>query len=362
MELTAIDIFSGVGGLSKGFIENGFKILLAIEIDKFAAETYKNNHKVKNIIVDDIRNINTTDALKDITTNVTILLGGPPCRGFSDSNRRTRNLENPTNYLYLDYLRFLAALTPEWFIFENVEGIRTLNHGSVFSDFINKANLIGYTVKWQSINCADYGIPQVRNRTIIIGKRDGQVSDFPKKTHGPGLLPYVTVREAIGDLPVLDNGSSIDILPYPVIDDSRLSIYQKKMRNNTGFVQGNLVTKNQSKIIERYKHIPQGKNWESIPESLMENYEDPTRCHSSIYYRLDENKPAKVLGNFRKLMIIHPSQNRGLSIREAARIQSFPDSFIFSGSIGFQQQQVADAVPPMIARIFASWIKAQLPK
>jgi DNA (cytosine-5)-methyltransferase 1 len=123
--------------------------------------------------------------------------------------------------------------------------------------------------------------------------------------------------------------------------------------NGSTKVQGNLVTGSAEKILERYEHIRAGQNWEAIPEDLMDNYEDTSRCHTGIYHRLEWNEPAKVIGNFRKNMLIHPRQHRGLSVREAARLQSFPDHYIFLGSIGFQQQQVADAVPPLLAEAVA---------
>jgi DNA (cytosine-5)-methyltransferase 1 len=131
------------------------------------------------------------------------------------------------------------------------------------------------------------------------------------------------------------------------------------MRNNQSGCLNHLVTRNSELVIERYKYIPQGGNWEHIPEHLMKNYKDKSRCHTGIYRRLDNNKPSVVIGNYRKNMLIHPTQNRGLSVREAARLQSFPDSFVFKGSIGFQQQQVGNAVPPLLAKaLFSSILKA----
>jgi DNA (cytosine-5)-methyltransferase 1 len=121
------------------------------------------------------------------------------------------------------------------------------------------------------------------------------------------------------------------------------------MRNGRRLVSGNLVTRNSAFVIDRYPHVPQGGNWEDIPEHLMQNYSDRTKCHTGIYHRLHPDQPSVVIGNFRKNMLIHPTQHRGLSVREAARIQSFPDSYRFTGSIGFQQQQVANAVPPLLA-------------
>ena len=129
-----------------------------------------------------------------------------------------------------------------------------------------------------------------------------------------------------------------------------ISPYAKLMRGNSQQCHNNLVTKNSDYIIERYKHISQGENWEAIPQELMKNYKNVSRCHTGIYRRLKEDEPSIVIGNFRKNMLIHPWEDRGLSVREAARLQSFPDNFIFEGSIGYQQQQVGNAVPPLLAK------------
>jgi DNA (cytosine-5)-methyltransferase 1 len=130
------------------------------------------------------------------------------------------------------------------------------------------------------------------------------------------------------------------------------------MRGNLDGTENHLVTNNAEYVVERYKHIPQGGNWEDIPEALMSNYKDHSRCHTGIYYRLKKNSPSPVIGNYRKNMLIHPVDHRGLSVREAARLQSFPDSYVFEGSIGFQQQQVGNAVPPLMAEaIFRSIVR-----
>jgi DNA (cytosine-5)-methyltransferase 1 len=156
----------------------------------------------------------------------------------------------------------------------------------------------------------------------------------------------VTVHEAISDLPDLPNGASINRMSYKC--DAK-SNYARLMRGSLQQSSNHLVTKNAPHIIERYKHIPQGGNWADIPPQLMSNYADCSRCHTGIYRRLREDAPSIVIGNYRKNMLIHPTQNRGLSVREAARLQSFPDWYEFKGSIGFQQQQVGNAVPPLLA-------------
>jgi DNA (cytosine-5)-methyltransferase 1 len=168
----------------------------------------------------------------------------------------------------------------------------------------------------------------------------------------------ITVHQAIADLPQLNNGASIDYLHYPC---KAKTDYARTMRNGSIGCTGHLVSKNASWVTKRYKFIPQGGNWQCIPVKFMKNYSDRMRCHTGIYRRLMEDRPSVVLGNYRKNMLIHPVENRGLSVREAARLQSFPDWYEFKGSIGFQQQQVANAVPPLLAKaIFMKVIEAEL--
>jgi DNA (cytosine-5)-methyltransferase 1 len=163
----------------------------------------------------------------------------------------------------------------------------------------------------------------------------------------PTAKKYLTVKDAISDLPELDNGDASDIKGYSL---TAKSAYAKTMRGKLKQCGNNVVTNNAPHIVERYSHIPQGGNWEDIPKRLMKNYTDVSRCHTGIYRRLKEDEPSVVIGNFRKNMLVHPWENRGLSVREAARLQSIPDWFRFTGSIGFQQQQVGNLVPPLLAR------------
>jgi DNA (cytosine-5)-methyltransferase 1 len=185
------------------------------------------------------------------------------------------------------------------------------------------------------------GLPQNRTRLFVVATQK-ELADF---NFGEPNQP--TVNDAISDLPTLDKGASTDFSEYDTLPVSR---YSEELRGTLEECSGHLVTNNADHIIERYKHVPQGGNWQSIPKKLMGNYSDVTRCHTGIYHRLSGNLPAKVVGNFRKNMLIHPTQNRGLSIREAARLQSFSDSYEFCGSIGKRQQQVGNAVPPLMAK------------
>lgn len=343
---TAIDIFSGAGGMSIGASMIGIDVVVAVEYDKYAAATFKANHPKAEIITDDIRTVTFNSKYK----NPFLLFGGPPCQGFSTSNTKTRNSDNSNNSLFWEYIRQVKELTPEWFVFENVEGIKSFDNGMVINKLEEEFEKLGYKTNWKVLTASDYGVPQNRNRFFMIGNRLNIDFEFPKKHK-----KIITVQEAIEDLPELKNGDLFDILDY---NSKEANPYAKKMRGKSTKVSQNYVSKNKDYVIERYKHIKPGENWKAIPASLMTNYTNTKNCHSGIYKRLDPNNPSVVIANYRKNMLIHPFENRGLSVREAARIQSFPDNFIFKGNLSFQQQQIGNAVPPLLAKaIFKQIIK-----
>ena len=335
---TAIDLFSGAGGLSLGAQNAGFEIVVAVEKDKGAVLTFKKNHPDSTVINDDIRNIDT----RQFNINPFIIFGGPPCQGFSTSNTQTRNLDNKKNFLFEDFVRFVRELSPEWFLFENVEGIVSFNKGNTIRYIEQCFRDLGYTVSSKVVCASDYGVPQNRNRFIMVGNKSGICFEFPK-----AQKKKITVAEAISDLPDLENGQHLETGDYK----NSASSYAKKMRKGSKNPLQNYVSKNADYVIERYSYIGQGQNWRAIPEHLMLNYKDKKNCHSGIYKRLNPDKPSVVISNYRKNMLIHPFQNRGLSVREAARLQSFPDTFIFEGTIMKIQQQIGNAVPPLMAEV-----------
>ena len=354
---SAVDLFAGAGGLSLGFQMAGFQIVQAVERDERAAATYRANHKGVDVIECDVGKMDPHECLERRALrpgDLTALIGGPPCQGFSESNRRTRTLENPQNHLYRHFLRYVEVMRPAWFVMENVAGLLTLQKGKVLEWIKEEAGRLGYAVAARVLNAADVGVPQVRRRVFIIGNRIGLPPDFPQADRLGTESARVTVADAIADLPILENGARRDHLPLTAYSRPTSS-YQKwaRLGQEGGSLQGNLVTRNNETVIERYNYVAPGENWESIPDRLMGNYSDRSRCHTGIYHRLEWDKPSRVIGNFRKNMLIHPEQPRGLSVREAARLQSFPDNYVFVDSIGFQQQQVADAVPPLLAKAVA---------
>ena len=338
-----IDLFAGAGGLSEGAKMAGVSVEHAIEFNKSAAKTYKRNHPQSNVICEDIRKVNPLQIVEP-WTRVFIIMGGPPCQGFSLANTMTRNMNNPNNSMFKEFVRFVRELSPDWFLFENVYGLTNINDGETEHMIKSCFEGLGYNVKPGILWASSFGVPQSRNRYFMVGNRLGIEFSFPE--------PYkyeVTVADAISDLPILSNGDSYDELPYR-LDIKDASEYARLMRAGSLTCTQNYVSKNNDLVIERYKHIGQGQNWSAIPESLMMNYADKTRCHSNIYRRLRMDKPSVVISNYRKSMLIHPIQDRGLSVREAARIQSFPDAYYFEGPVSHIQQQIGNAVPPLLAK------------
>jgi len=336
---SGIDIFSGAGGLSLGAINAGIRIPFAIEKDKSSALTFKKNHPDTEVIESDIQGINPKSLKLD---DPFIIFGGPPCQGFSTSNRQTRTLDNKNNSLFEEFVRFVRELSPEWFLFENVEGIVSFNKGKTLIVIKERFEELGYKIASGVLTASDYGVPQNRNRFIMVGNKSGIEFKFPEKQE-----KKISVLEAICDLPNLKNGQMEEALPY----DGEASPYGKKLRNGSKMALQNFVSRNQDYVIERYKYIKPGQNWRAIPAHLMENYKFRDNCHSGIYKRLDPDKPSVVISNYRKNMLIHPTQDRGLSVREAARIQSFPDDFVFAGTLMHIQQQIGNAVPPLLSEV-----------
>ena len=272
-----------------------------------------------------------------------LFLEALPVKGSRPQISEHAMLKIRTTWLFKDYLRIVKSLMPDWIIFENVTGISVTEGGRFLSAVVKGFRRLGYKESVFILNAAEYGIPQKRSRLFVVASLHGEKYVVPAP-----LTTRITVREAIGDLPVLSNGSMIDRQPYAAASPSS---YAKQLRGDLRSSTNHLVTCNSPLIIRRFKTVPPGGNWASIPLRHMKNYADTTRCHTGIYRRLCDDEPAVVIGNFRKNMLIHPTQHRGLSVREAARLQSFPDSFIFAGSIGFQQQQVGNAVPPLLAKV-----------
>lgn len=350
--MIGIEIFSGVGGMSLGATMAGIEIVMAIEIDKDAASTFKLNHPYADVIVSDIKDVKTID-VKVAENQQKILMGGPPCQGFSKSNVKGRNVDNQKNWLFKEYLRITQLWKPDWFVLENVQGLVETEKGLFLKEILKGFDELGYTINYKVLNSKNYGVPQSRERLFIVGSLHNEKFEFPEPKF---INNFVTVEDAFKDLPDLVNGNNDIELKYKKKEPSE---YGLSLKGDLKTTTNNAVSRNSEIVIKRYEYICEGGNWKNIPIEMMDSYKDVSRCHTGIYHRLNSKKPSVVIGNYRKNMLIHPWQNRGLSVREAARLQSFPDNFKFLGTINSQQQQVGNAVPPLLAKaVFESIIKS----
>jgi len=343
-----------------------FRVVVANDYDQAVRATYTKNHAdvefVPGNITEEATKKEVVEAIRRQTggTTVDLVTGGPPCKGFSLENKMTRNMDNPMNHLITHYANMIRRVRPTAFIMENVPGIFAMQRGGVVASLIRDFRSMGYrnADAWL-LNAADYGVPQLRKRAFIVGSKSDSEITRPEKTHGngqevrenPALLTHTTLAEAIGDLPRIGAGRGGSACDTYAGDPK--NGFQRAMRARSRRVTNHVVTKNTPPVIDRIKSVPPGGNWSDVPVDLMRadgKYSKLGLAHSMIYKRLLGNRPSVTITNFRKAMIIHPTQHRLLSVREAARIQTFPDHFQFEGGISNMQQQVSDAVPVMLAK------------
>lgn len=354
--MNVIDLFSGCGGFSKGFENAGFNILLGIDIWKDALVTFKNNHSNSATLETDLSKLSSEDILKYIDKNkedIDVIIGGPPCQGFSVSGKRI--LEDPRNELYKSFVEIVNDIKPKVFVMENVPGLVRLFKGEAKDRILENFKSIGYNVSYEILNAADYGVPQNRKRVFFVGLRDdyfefqNKLFIFPKPTHGEKKSEkYITTKDALGDLPLLENANisnEMDYLHEPKND------YQRLMRKNSEKIYNHIPTIHKEKTIETIALVPDGGNYKDLPKELQES-----RKVNIAWTRMNSNKPSFTIDTGHNHHF-HYKANRVPTVRESARIQSFPDSFIFYGNKTSQLKQVGNAVPPILSENLAYEIK-----
>lgn len=385
---TCIDLFAGAGGLSTGLEWAGFEVLFANEIMPAYAQTLKKNHPQSEVFVDDIRLLSPASIRKSLDLSVgelDLLAGGPPCQGFS-INAPVRSNDDSRNHLFLNYLKFVEEFKPKVVLIENVPGMVSYSSGDTVFAILNSLRGLGYRPEVRVLYAPHYGIPQMRWRTIFLATRLDipPQAFFPIPSHvvkgrpnfttrlsgrtlihsdkyiaGNALHAFTTVNDAIGDLPEIENGggqfdSKYDLAPQ--------TVYQKFLRDGSYCLFNHQCAKLGSVNTARIPHIPPGGSWRDIPHDLLPKGMQRARRsdHTKRYGRLDPDGIASTIltkcdphwGAY-----IHPTQDRVLSVREAARLQSFPDRVQFYGSVTEQYEQVGNAVPPLFARAIGDQIQ-----
>ena len=338
-----VDLFSGVGGLSYGFAHMPeFNIVAANEIEKDIAAAYALNNPSVKMLNCDIKNL-SEELLFSVLGNTTVdlVVGGPPCQSYSTLVKR--QMDDRAN-LFMQYKRVLQMLNPRAFIFENVVGILSMGGGALFQRIVAEFEELGYTMKYKVLNAVEYGVPQQRERVILVGFKGENYFCYPNPTHGEGLLPFVTLKDAIGDLLSLESGESKNFYAAPA-ENSFLQFVRKHGETN---LTEHSAPKNGEHLIEIMHALKDGQSKDDLPDDIR-----PKSGYGNTYAKLWWNKPSTTITrNFAcpsSSRCIHPKDSRAMSIREGARLQSFPDDYKFYGSDGMKRLEIGNAVPPLLS-------------
>jgi DNA (cytosine-5)-methyltransferase 1 len=401
-EINFIDLFAGASGMSEGFIKAGFNPISHIEMDKEACESIKTRsayhflvkdnkvniyndylkgvitreelyNQVPKNILDSVLNIEITDdSIKSIFSKIDktlnnqkidLIIGGPPCQAYSLLGRHQENIENdPRNKLYIQYGRFLKHYEPKAFVFENVPGLLSANKGQHFKNLKAYFRKIGYEVYHDTLVASDYGVLQARKRIIIVGWKKEQDFGFPEIKK---IIEAYTVNNALEDLPKLKPGEALKIANYTQIKNEYLEKFE--LRNGVDFVTQHISRPHNDRDLKIYKTAI--NKWDNGQERLK--YPDlpqELKTHKNESSLTDRYKVVNGNGVAHTIVAhiakdghyyIHPDVNqcRSISVREAARLQSFPDDFYFEGSRSAAFKQIGNAVPPLMAYAIAKSMK-----
>lgn len=396
----AIDLFAGAGGFGLGFQAAGFQIPVSVEWDAWACDTLRHNHPEMRVLQADIRDFQMSSSIKGASlVQPDIIIGGPPCQGFSIAGPAHKDPGDPRNTLFKNFAQWVSALEPKAFIMENVKGLlsRKNAEGQSVLDIIRQAFIEkGYFVEAWVLNAAEYGVPQIRERIFIVGHRNEKEIGRPLPTHtlvvdpsaspaldlftNPPVRPIVSLWEAISDLPELAEGEGAEWQPYC---QSPRTEYQKWARTGCDTLHNHVAMSHSKRLVERFKHIAWGGSLSDVPEEHGARRRNGNGALSGSSYdqnnrRLHPDKPSHTIAASFYANFLHPFQHRNLTAREGARCQSFPDHYRFMGKKTVvshkllqreerfaekhlcQYNQIGNAVPPLLAKAIAVHLRENL--
>lgn len=384
--VNVLDLFAGAGGFSLGFEQAGASVVAAVEVDKWASQTLKQNHLNTTVYTEDITGISNSEIHKKFSEhNIDVIIGGPPCQGFSIANRNAGDPKDPRNSLFKDFLRFVEVISPKIVVMENVPNLLKAKTGSgdlVIEVIKNEFLDLGYQVSFDVLNASEFGVPQNRRRLFVFASKNSKHPNFPSPTHrkfdetsnllNQGLLQPVTTLEAISDLPLVNAREGEEIMDYEFPADNA---YQVEMRGDSKKVFNHKAMNHSEKTVERFKHMPVGVKFEEIPENLRPRKRNGNGEIGSFFgqnnRRMKGNEPCHTIAASFYANFIHPVLDRNFTPREGARIQSFPDWYRFYGKPTVvsrkllaregregelylcQYNQIGNAVPPKLAKAIA---------
>lgn len=341
-----LDLFCGCGGLSEGFKLAGYNIVGGIDFNQAAINTYNHNFGPGKGLCCDLLDMDDNAVKKeaDKLGNVDVIIGGPPCQGFSSANRYKIEGDDPRNKLFFEFVKFVDALNPKAIVIENVSGIVTKDNGYAKNRIYEIFEERGYRIVHKILNAYEFGVPQKRKRNFFVMVKEG-FFDFETMTFSGDKT---TVKEALSELYYFEGNEKGSI----TIKEKPNTTFQKYLRAKDGVVYNHEVRYPAQKVQDRISFVPQGGNWEDVPSNLWPTQRNNRQ--SSAYKRLDEKQPSVTIdtGNNHS-NYFHPLYNRIPTVREAARLQSFPDEFVFLGNRSEQYRQVGNAVPPLLSKAIA---------
>lgn len=341
-KFTAIDLFSGCGGFSYGFQKAGFHVVLGVDDTEIALKTFKKNHENSNTMKLDLHQDESIQKIADFVNNeVDVLIAGPPCQGFSLTG--TRNENDERNSLFNSVFKLAKKVNPKAIIIENVPGFLRLYNGKAPKEIVRLCKELGYTCNFELLFAPDYGVPQIRKRVFFVALRNefGEFK-FPEPTHSSEQ--YVTTSDAIGDLPDLENELGDELMDY---DKPAKVGYQKMMRKGNSKITNHVGTKHTEHVIKVISQVPEGGNHKDLPPGVGDS-----RKFNEAWTRYHSKKPSKTIDTGHRNHF-HYKWNRVPTVRENARLQSFPDNFEFLGNKTEQNRQVGNAVPPLLGFVLA---------
>lgn len=342
--ITVLDLFCGCGGLSKGFEEAGYNILIGVDFEQSALNTFNYNHKTAKGIRLDLSKPESFDEIDSLLDgrSLDVIIGGPPCQGFSLTG--PRNFDDDRNKLYLAMIETVRRYKPKAFVIENVPGMANLYKGAVRDEIIHRFSDMGYNVTYKIVCAADYGVPQIRKRLIFVGLRSQNGSfSFPE----PYLSEkdYITCEQAISDLPSLENTLGEEISSY---ECEPMNGFQMLMRSAASHLYNHTAINHKPFVKGVIALVPDGGNYKDLPPGVGES-----RIFHMAWTRLNSKRPARTVDTGHR-NLFHYKWNRCPTVRENARIQTFPDDFVFLGNRGQQNKQVGNAVPVLLAKALAT--------
>ncbi len=383
--MNVLDIFSGAGGFSLGFANAGCEIVGAVEVDLWAAETFAYNHAQATVINANIESL-SNEAISEIfgASKPDILLGGPPCQGFSICNSHNNDPKDPRNSLFREFVRFGRILEPQIMIMENVPNLaraKTIQKESIIDIIKSELSKLGYFVYSAILEAVNYGVPQIRKRLFIVASKKNLTTPFPEPTHSVetnGLFTYnlhqtPVLWDAISDLPEINAREGTEVMEYTSEPRTEL---QEKLRNSSSKLYNHVAMKHSRRMVERFKAMKWGQSTADVPDHLKPYKRNSNGVIADTVYDQNNRRmhpykqchtiPASFYANF-----VHPFKDRNFTPREGARLQTFPDTYIFKGKPTVvshrllerenrlnekylcQYNQIGNAVPPLLAEALA---------